>query len=375
MKFNLSEWTLRHRSLVLYMMIVVAIAGAFSYFNLGRSEDPSFTFKAMVIRTIWPGASAEEVSKQVTERIEKKVMETGQYEFVRSYSRDGESQVIIMAKDALKSDKIEPLWYQMRKKIGDIKPMLPAEVIGPFFNDEFGDTFGNIYALTGKGFDYAQKKAYAERIQLQLQRVSDVGKVDLIGTQDEKIWVEISNTKLATLGVPLTAVRDAMQQQNVLPGSGFVETPSTRILIRVSGEFKTVDDVRNMPINAGGKTFRLGDVADVSRGFAEPSAPRMRYNAQDAIGIGVAMKEGGDILALGKNLDAKFADLQQTLPVGLDLHRVSNQPAAVEESVNEFMRVLTEAVVIVLLVTFLSLGLRTGFVVALSIPLVLSTLR
>ena len=372
MKFNLSEWTLRHRSLVLYMMIVVAVAGAMSYFNLGRSEDPAFTFKAMVIRTIWPGATAEEVSQQVTERIEKKVMETGQYEFVRSYSRDGESQVIIMARDSLPSAKVDALWYQIRKKIGDIRPMLPAEVVGPFFNDEFGDTFGNIYSLTGKGFDYAQKKDYAERIQLQLQRVKDVGKVELIGTQDEKIWVEISNTKLATMGVPLTAVRDAMQQQNILPGSGFVDTASARLLVRVSGEFKTVDDVRNFPISAGGKTFRLGDVAEVSRGFADPSAPRMRFNGQDAIGIGVAMKDGGDILELGKNLDATFADIQKSLPVGVSLDRVTDQPAAVDESVSEFMRVLTEAVVIVLLVSFFSLGLRTGLVVALSIPLVLA---
>ena len=372
MKFNLSEWTLRHRSLVLYMMIVVAVAGAMSYFNLGRSEDPAFTFKAMVIRTIWPGATAEEVSQQVTERIEKKVMETGQYEFVRSYSRDGESQVIIMARDSLPSAKVDALWYQIRKKIGDIRPMLPAEVVGPFFNDEFGDTFGNIYSLTGKGFDYAQKKDYAERIQLQLQRVKDVGKVELIGTQDEKIWVEISNTKLATMGVPLTAVRDAMQQQNILPGSGFVDTASARLLVRVSGEFKTVDDVRNFPISAGGKTFRLGDVAEVSRGFADPSAPRMRFNGQDAIGIGVAMKDGGDILELGKNLDATFADIQKSLPLGLSLDRVTDQPAAVDESVSEFMRVLTEAVVIVLLVSFFSLGLRTGLVVALSIPLVLA---
>lgn len=372
MKFNLSEWTLRHRSLVLYMMIVVAVAGAMSYFNLGRSEDPAFTFKAMVIRTIWPGATAEEVSQQVTERIEKKVMETGQYEFVRSYSRDGESQVIIMARDSLPSAKVDALWYQIRKKIGDIRPMLPAEVVGPFFNDEFGDTFGNIYSLTGKGFDYAQKKDYAERIQLQLQRVKDVGKVELIGTQDEKIWVEISNTKLATMGVPLTAVRDAMQQQNILPGSGFVDTASTRLLVRVSGEFKNVDDIRNFPISAGGKTFRLGDVAEVSRGFADPSAPRMRFNGQDAIGIGVAMKDGGDILELGKNLDATFADIQKSLPAGVSLDRVTDQPAAVDESVSEFMRVLTEAVVIVLLVSFFSLGLRTGLVVALSIPLVLA---
>ena len=372
MKFNLSEWGLKHRSLVLYMMIVVAIAGAFAYTKLGRSEDPSFTFKAMVVRTMWPGATAEEVSTQVTERIEKEIMKTGKYEFVRSYSRDGESQVILMAKDTMPSPEVDELWYQIRKKIGDIRYTLPAGVVGPFFNDEFGDTYGNIYALTGDGFDYAQKKAYAERIQLALQRVPDVGKVELIGTQDEKIWVDVSNTKLATLGVPLSAVRDAMQQQNVLPGSGFVDTATTRLMFRVTGQFQTLDDIRNFPIAANGKTFRLGDIADVTRGFSDPSAPRMRFQGHDAIGLGVAMKDGGDILALGKRLEDTFAQLQTTLPVGLELHKVADQPAAVKESVNEFMRVLIEAVVIVLLVCFFSLGLRTGFVVALSIPLVLA---
>jgi len=200
MRFNLSEWALRHRSLVVYAMLVLALAGTLSYLNLGRSEDPAFTFKVMVIQTRWPGATAEEVSRQVTERIEKKLMETGEYEFIRSYSRPGESQVIFAARDSMRSAEIGPLWYQVRKKVGDLRPLLPADVIGPFFNDEFGDTFGNIYALTGEGFDYAVLKDYAERVQLALQDVPDVGKIELFGVQDEKIWVELSNTKLATLG-------------------------------------------------------------------------------------------------------------------------------------------------------------------------------
>src|SRR5688572_3116179 len=214
MRFNLSEWALRHRSLIVYATLVMAIAGTFSYLKLGRSEDPSFTFKVMVIRTLWPGATAEEVSRQVTERVEKKLMETGQYEFIRSYSRAGESQVMFIAKDSLRSKDIAPLWYQVRKKIGDIQPTLPSDVVGPFFNDEFGDTFGNIYALTGKGFDYAVLKDYAERIELELQRVPDVGKVKLVGLQDEKVWIEVSNTKLATLGIPLAAVQQALSEQN-----------------------------------------------------------------------------------------------------------------------------------------------------------------
>ncbi|MBB1086909.1 efflux RND transporter permease subunit [Lysobacter sp. SG-8] len=372
MRFNLSEWALRHRSLVVYLMLVVAIAGAFSYLNLGRSEDPEFTFKAMVIRTMWPGATAEEVSKQVTERIEKKLMETGEYEFIRSYSRAGESQIIFMARDSMRSKEIEPLWYQVRKKVGDIRATLPSEVVGPFFNDEFGDTFGNIYALTGEGFDYAVMKDYAERIELALQELGDVGKIELFGVQDEKIWIELSNDKLATLGVPAAAVQQALEQQNAVVPAGFFETPSARVPLRVDGRFESVDAIRAFPIRVGDRTFRLDDLAEVHRGFADPAAPMMRYQGRDAIGIGVAMREGGDILELGKTLDSEFARLQETLPAGMELHRVADQPAAVDASVGEFVKVLTEAVVIVLLVSFLSLGLRTGLVVALSIPLVLA---
>ncbi len=372
MRFNLSEWALRHRSLIVYAMLVLAIAGGMSYFKLGRSEDPSFTFKVMVVRTLWPGATAEEVSQQVTERIEKALMETGRYEFVRSYSRAGESQVIFGARDSMRSDAIPALWYQARKKVGDIKPMLPRDVVGPFFNDEFGDTFGNIYALTGKGFDYAVMKDYAERVQLALQDVPDVGKIELFGVQDEKIWIELSNTKLATLGVPITAVKDALDQQNALASAGFFETASSRVALRVDGRFTSVEQIRAFPIRVGDRTFRLGDVADVRRGFADPPAPRMRFMGEDAIGIGVAMRQGGDILALGKTLEHEFSALQKTLPAGMALRKVSDQPAAVEESVGEFITVLSEAVAIVLLVSFFSLGLRTGLVVALSIPLVLA---
>ncbi|QDH69097.1 efflux RND transporter permease subunit [Marilutibacter alkalisoli] len=372
MRFNLSEWALRHRSLVVYTMLVVAIAGTLSYLNLGRSEDPEFTFKVMVIRTLWPGATAEEVSTQVTERIEKKLMETGEYEFIRSYSRAGESQVIFAARDSMRSREIEPLWYQVRKKVGDIRPTLPAEVIGPFFNDEFGDTFGNIYALTGEGFDYAVLKDYAERVQLALQELPDVGKIELLGVQDEKVWIELSNVKLATLGVPAQAVKDALDQQNAMVPAGFFETASSRVPLRVEGRFESVDEIRDFPIRVGDRSFRLGDVAEVTRGFSDPAAPRMRFRGQDAIGLGVAMRDGGNILDLGKTLEQEFARLQDTLPAGMELHKVADQPAAVDASVGEFVKVLAEAVAIVLLVCFFSLGLRTGLVVALSIPLVLA---
>ncbi|MDH5824725.1 efflux RND transporter permease subunit [Luteimonas sp. RD2P54] len=371
-RFNLSEWALGNRGLVLYAMLVVAIAGAWSYTRLGQSEDPPFTFKAMVVRTLWPGASAEEVASQVTERIEKKLMETGDYEFIRSYSRPGESQIIFMARDSMRSGEIPELWYQVRKKVGDVRATLPEGVVGPFFNDEFGDTFGNIYALTGEGYDYAVMKDYADRLQLQLQRLDDVGKVELVGLQDEKIWIEVDNARLATLGIPLQAVQQALAEQNAVVPAGFFETPGERVRLRVDGAFDSVEAIRAFPIRAGGRTIRLDDIATVSRGFADPAAPRMRFMGQDAIGIAVSMHEGGDILRLGERLEREFARLQETLPVGMELRRVADQPRAVEDSVGEFVKVLAEAVAIVLLVSFFSLGFRTGLVVAVSIPLVLA---
>lgn len=371
-RFNLSEWALANRPLVLYMMLVLAIIGVWSYRSLGQSEDPPFTFKAMVVRTAWPGATAEEVAREVTDRIEKKLLETGDYERITSYSRPGESQVIFVARDSMKSAELPGLWYQVRKKVGDIRHTLPQGAVGPFFNDEFGDTFGNIYALTGKGFDYALKKDYAERIELQLQRVPNVAKIELVGLQDEKVWIELSNTKLATLGIPLSAVQQALAEQNAVTPAGFFETPTDRVQLRVTGAFKSVDEIRAFPIRAGDRTVRLGDIATVERGFADPAAPRMRFMGEEAIGIAVSMKPGGDILKLGEALDAETARLEKTLPVGLELHRVADQPAAVRDSVGEFVRVLAEAVIIVLLVSFFSLGLRTGLVVAVSIPLVLA---
>ncbi len=371
-RFNLSEWALGNRPLVLFAMLAFAIIGAWSYKHLGQSEDPPFTFKVMVVRTNWPGATAEQVSRQVTEPIEKALLNTGQYEFIRSYSRPGESQVIFVARDSLRSKAIPDLWYQVRKRVGDIKPTLPREIVGPFFNDEFGDTFGNIYALTGQGFDYAVMRDYADRIQLELQRVPDVGKIELEGLQDEKVWIELSNTKLATLGVSLQQVQQALADQNAIAATSFFETPTDRVQLRVTGQFKSVEDIRSFPIQAGDRTVHLGDIAEIKRGFADPASPKMRFMGEDAIGIAVAMKDGGDILKLGSTLDAEFERLQKTLPAGMQLRKVSDQPHAVEESVGEFVQVLTEAVVIVLLVSFFSLGLRTGLVVGVTIPLVLA---
>ncbi|NDM08586.1 efflux RND transporter permease subunit [Acinetobacter baumannii] len=372
MKFNLSEWALNNKGIVLYFMLLLGIIGAISYSKLSQSEDPPFTFKVMVVQTYWPGATAKEVSTLVTDRIEKELMTTGQYDKIMAYSRPGESMVTFVAKDSLTSAQIPDVWYNVRKKVNDIRHELPSGVQGPFFNDEFGDTFGNIYVLTGKDFDYALLKEYADRLQLQLQRVKDVGKVELIGLQDQKIWIEISNTKAVQLGIPVSAIQEALQKQNSMASAGFFETGTDRIQIRVSGQLQSVEDIKKMPLLVGDKTIQLGDVADVYRGFSQPAQPRMRFMGDNGIGIAVSMRKGGDIIALGKNLETEFAQLQTTLPLGMKLQKVSDQPVAVQRSIHEFVKVLAEAVIIVLLVSFFSLGFRTGLVVAFSIPLVLA---
>jgi len=370
--FNLSEWALKNKGLVLYFMILLGIVGLFSYSKLSQSEDPPFSFKVMVVQTYWPGATAQEVSLQITDKVEKELMSTGLYDKIMAYSRPGESMVMFMAKDSLVSNELPNVWYQVRKKVGDIKTQLPSGVQGPFFNDEFGDTFGNIYVLTGKDFNYATLKEYADRLQLRLQRVKDVSKVNLVGLQDQKIWIEISNTKAVQMGVPVTAIQEALAKQNSVTSAGFFETGTDRIQVRVSGALKSVDDLKKMPLLVGNKTIQLGDVAEVYRGFSEPAQPRMRFMGENGIGLAVSMRKGGDIIALGKNLETEFQTLQNTLPLGMELKKVSDQPVAVQRSIHEFVKVLAEAVIIVLLVSFFSLGFRTGLVVAFSIPLVLA---
>ncbi|MCM2326809.1 MAG: efflux RND transporter permease subunit [Lysobacter sp.] len=368
-RFNLSEWALEHRTLVLYFMIVLAVIGVGSYLRLGQAEDPAFTFKLMVVRTNWPGASADEVERQLTDRIEKKLQETPHLDHLRSYSKPGESVVFVFVKDSSRADEIKDTWYQVRKKVGDIRGQLPAGIQGPFFNDEYGDTFGNIYALTGDGFSYAQLKEAADRIRADLLRVRDVAKVELIGEQDEKIFVEIANAKLATLGVEPAVVFAALAQQNAVASSGSFETATDRLYIRTSGALDSVESVRGLPVRANGRLFRLGDIATVTRGFSDPPQPKMRFMGRDALGVALSMAPGGDIIALGEALDAEVLRIRAGLPVGLELDRVNDQPEAVKRSVSEFTRTLAEAVAIVLLVSFVSLGLRTGFIVALSIPL------
>ncbi|MCB1887183.1 MAG: efflux RND transporter permease subunit [Rhodocyclaceae bacterium] len=371
-RFNLSDWGLRHQTLVLFFLIVLTAIGMASYGRLGQSEDPPFTFKVMVVRAEWPGASAREIELQVTDKIERKLQEVAQADFIRSYSRPGEAMVFFTVKDSTPSGEIPGIWYQVRKKIGDIRHTLPAGVIGPSFNDEFGDTFGNIFALLGEGLDYAELKRFAEAIRNELLRVPDVGKVAFFGEQDQRVFIELSAARLATLGIRAVDIIAAINAQNAKVGAGFFETASERIFLRPDGEYQSLDAIRATVLRVGERSLRLGDIARVERGFVDPPSDTLRYEGRQALGIGVSMRDGGDIIALGRHLDEAVARIETQLPAGLELARVADQPRAVQRSINEFMKALTEAVVIVLAVSLLSLGLRTGIVVAISIPVVLA---
>ncbi len=371
-RFNLSEWALQHRGIVLYFMVTVLILGAWSYSRLGQSEDPPFTFKLMLLRTEWPGASAREVEQKVTERIERKLQELEGLETVRSFSRPGESTIFVIIDGAIPASRVPELFYQVRKKVGDIHNQLPEGIHGPFFNDEFGDTFGNVYALYGDDFTPAQLKDYADEIRRRLLRVADVGKVDIIGEQEEKIWIEASTIKLATLAIDMPTLINALKKQNAVAAAGYFETPSDRIYLRVDGGFKSVEDIRDLNVRINGHIIRIGDVGTVRRGYTDPAAPHLRYMGHDAIGLGVSMRAGGDIIALGHKLDTEIRQVVKQLPVGLELAHVNDQPRAVRASVSVFTQSVAEAVIIVLAVSFFSLGFRTGLVVAISIPLVLA---
>ena len=368
---NVSEWALEHQSLVLFFMLALAAAGLFSYFKLGQAEDPEFTFKVMVVRVIWPGASPPEMEEQVTERLEKKLQETPYLDHIRSYTKTGEATIFVTLKDSTPPREVAGVWYQVRKKIGDIRQTLPAGVFGPFFNDEFGDVFGNLYAFTGDGYSYAELKDYAEEVRREILRVPNVAKAELIGDQEEKIYVETSHRKLANLGIDPLSIFNVLREQNAMTPAGSIDTSSDRMNLRISGSFDSVDSIREIGIQANGRLFRLGDIARVYRGYVDPPTQKVRYMGQEAVALAVSMAKGGDIILLGKDLDAAFDRIKRELPVGVEVHQYSNQPQVVSRSVDEFMKTLLEAVVIVLAVSFFSLGFRTGLVVALSIPLVL----
>ena len=372
-RFNLSQWALEHQALILYFMLALFAAGVYSYTRLGEGEDPEFTFKVMVVRTLWPGATAREVEQQVTERLEKKLQETPWFDYARSYSKPGESLIFVVLKDYTPPKAVPDAWYQVRKKVSDVKSTLPANVQGPFFNDEFGDTFGMIYAFTSDGYSFSELHDYVESARRELLRVPDVSKIDILGDQDEKVYIEMSHKKLATLGVDPLQIFAILQAQNNMVPAGDFETQADRIYIRIGSDFRTVDRIREIGITAGGRLFRLGDIANIYRGYVDPPIMKFRYKGEDALGLALSMRKGGDIIALGRALQTEMARIKSNLPVGIEVHQVADQPKVVARSINEFMRTLGEAVIIVLAVSFLSLGLRTGVVVALCIPLVLAT--
>ena len=371
-KFNLSVWALQHPALVLYAMLSLTLIGILSFGKLGQSEDPPFTFKSMLIHTEWPGASAREVEQQVTDKLEKKLQGVPWLDHLRSYSRPGESIIYLVVKDSIPPSEINNVWYQARKKTGDIQHLLPEGVKGPYFNDEFGDVYGNLYALTGESYDYAELKRQAEIIRAEILRVPDVAKVDFFGEQKQRIYIDLSNAKLATLGIDTTSFLIKLKEQNLVTSSGNFDSTQERIRIAVSGRYDQLEHIRDIRLRANEREFRIRDVANVSRGFEDPPDSRVRFMGQDALLIGVTMQKNGDITQLGHNLDQTVSNIQQQLPVGLELTTVSAQHKAVEHSINEFVGHFLDAVIIVLLVSLVSLGLRTGIIVAIIIPVVLA---
>ena len=369
---NLSAWALRHQSFVAYLIVVFTVGGFIAYLTLGRAEDPDFTIKTMVVSAEWPGATAREMELQITDRLEKKLQETPWLDYVQSYSKPGKCLIFVNLLDYAPNKEVPDAWYQVRKKLGDIHGDLPDGVKGPFFNDEFGDTYGTILAFTGDGYSQAELKDIVDDVRQELLRIPNVAKVDLIGVQEEKIFIEISHRKLANLGIDPLVIAQTLRQQNSMNPAGSIETASDKIYMRVSGDLKSVAAVREIGIEANGRQFRLGDIARIYRSYADPPTPKFRYMQEDAIGLSISMTKGGDILKLGEGLSAEIARLSANLPAGISIHHVSDQPQVVRRSVNEFMKTLAEAVAIVLTVSFLSLGVRTGLVVALSIPLVLA---
>jgi multidrug efflux pump len=370
--FNLSAWTLRHQALVIFILALVTLFGVLSYGKLAQSEDPPFTFKVMVVRTLWPGATARQVQEEVTDRIARKLQETPDVDFLRSYSRPGESTLFFTIKDAAPPSQVPDTWYQVRKKVGDIAYTLPSGVQGPYFNDEFGDVYVNLYALQGDGFSPAQLHDYAERLRTELLRVPDVNKVDFIADQEQRVYVEIANAQLAKLNLTPQQIADAVNAQNSVAGAGLVTTADDRVYVRPSGQFQDVAKLGDTLIRVNGRTIRLADIATIKRDYTDPASEYMRFGNQNVLGIGVTMAPSGDVIALGKALDAETQRLRASLPAGLKLVQVASMPQAVGHSIDDFVEAVAEAIAIVLVVSLISLGFRTGMVVVISIPLVLA---
>jgi len=371
-RLNLSEWALNHRSLVTYLMIVAMIAGVLSYARLGRSEDPAFIIKTMVVQAAWPGATIEETVKQVTERLERKLEETDHLDSLRSFTRAGVTTIFVNLQGSATAKQVSDTWYQVRKNVGDMRHTLPAGIVGPGFNDDFGDTFGTIYGFTSDGFTHRELRDYVEDARSKLLLVPDVSKIELLGAQDERIFVEFSMKELATLGIDRSALIAALQAQNVIRPAGTIQTGHESLSMRVSGSFQSERDVADITFVVDGRMLRLSDIAQVRRAYSDPPQPQFRIDGKPAIGLAISMRDGGDILALGRRLKQAMAKITADLPIGIEPKLVADQAVTVEGAIAEFMTSLLQAIAIILVVSFISLGVRPGLIIALSIPLTLA---
>ncbi len=380
-RFNISRWALDHPALTRYLLLVLLVLGFAAYFQLGQDEDPPFTFRAMAMRVFWPGATAQQVADQVTDKLEKTLQEVPYADKIRSYSKPGEALIIFQVKDNSPPREMQQIWYTVRKKVGDMRATLPAGVIGPFFNDEFGDVYGSIYALSADGFTYQELKEQADRVRQRLLKVKDVNKVQVFGAQDEKVFIEISQKRLAQLGLDFNLVLAQIGQQNAVESAGTINSPTDYLQVRVGGQFNTLDELKVFPIRANGASFKLGDIAQIRRAYVDPPQVKVRHQGREVIALGISMAKGGDIIELGQALHTAAQTIRAELPAGIELHQFQDQSTVVSRSVGEFVRVLIEAVVIVLAVSFISLGLhfkpfridwRPGLVVGITIPLVLA---
>lgn len=370
-KFNLTDWCLQRKQLVYFMAALTIIMGLFSYINLGRMEDPEFTVREMYMTVAWPGVTAQQVEEQVTDVIERKLQDIPNKDYIRSYSMSNQAIIFIALKDSVPSDEIRDTWVEVRNTITDIKGDLPSTVQGPVFNDRYDDVYGCIYGLTSDGYSYEEMREYAEKIRRTFLGVKDVKKVELIGVQEEKVYIEIENAKMAELGITANTISNVLAAQNTVMPAGMMETSQDNVYVRISGLFEDVNSISEVPITTGGKTIKLGDIATITRGYSNPSDPKMFYNGEEAIGIAVSMEKGGNVLTLGDNLDETLKEIRDELPLGLEISQIANQPEAVTDSIDEFIESIGIAIVIVMLVSFLSLGIRTGTVVAICIPLVI----
>ncbi len=370
--FNLSEWAVRNRAIVLFLMLVSLVAGSYSYLNLGRAEDPKFTIKSMVISAVWPGATADEMQRQVADPIETRIRTLPRLDWVQSYSRQNVTVMQVTLRDDTPPEEVANLFYEIRKKVGDIRPNLPADLRGPFFNDEYSDVYAAVFMLTAPELQQKDLLPYAERFRQRLLRIADIDKVEIVGERPRRIFVDISYTKLATLGIPATAIFQALQQQNTLVPAGSVDTPTERVTVKVDGAFRTVDDVANAPVAVNGRTLRIADVATVTRGYEDPPAFIAHFNGEEALALSVRMKAGANGLALGKALDEAVRDVRATLPLGVEIHQATNQAEVIGEAVDEFLLKFVVAIGVVLLISFVALGFSAGVIVALSVPLTLA---